>query len=66
MKQLSCVGDRLAKKIIEIIETGHLRRLDHMGPNIDVINLFADVWGAGPKTAEGWVAQVRNGSFLQH
>ena len=56
--KLSFVGDRLAKKIIEILETGYLRRLDHMRPNIDVINLFADVWGAGPKTAEAWVAKV--------
>ena len=52
------VGERLAKKIWEIIETGHLRRLDHLDPKMDAINLFADVWGAGPKTAEVWVAQV--------
>ena len=59
MKSLPFVGERLAKKIIEILETGHLRRLDHMDPNIGVINLFNDVWGAGPKTAETWVAQVK-------
>ena len=42
------------------METGHLRRLDHLDPNIEIINKFADVWGAGPKTAETWVAQVRH------
>jgi len=55
--QIPFVGERLAKKIWEIIETGHLRRLDHIDPKLDVINLFAAVWGAGPKTAEQWYAQ---------
>ncbi|XP_065071348.1 DNA polymerase lambda-like isoform X1 [Rhopilema esculentum] len=57
VKTLPFIGDRLAIKIAEIIETGHLRRLDHLDPNIEIINKFADVWGAGPKTAEKWVAQ---------
>ena len=55
---LPFVGDRLAKKIWEIIETGHLRRLDHIDPKVELLNKFSGVWGAGPKTAEQWVAQV--------
>lgn len=55
--KLPFVGEKLAKKIWEIVETGHLRRLDHIDPKIEAINLFADVWGAGPKTAEIWVSK---------
>lgn len=54
---LPFVGERLAKKIWEIVETGHLRRLDHVDPKQEAINLFAGVWGAGPTTAEAWVSQ---------
>ena len=54
---LPFVGERLAKKIWEIVETGHLRRLDHVDPNQEAINLFVGVWGAGPTTAETWVSQ---------
>ena len=54
---LPFVGERLAKKIWEIIQTGHLRRLDHVDPKQDAINLFVGVWGAGPMTAETWVSQ---------
>ena len=61
---LPFVGDRLAKKIWEIIETGHLRRLDHIDPKVELLNKFSGVWGVGPKTAEQWVAQV-SVSFLQ-
>ena len=57
--KLPFVGERLAKKIWEIVETGHLRRLDHMDPKQEAINLFNDVWGAGPTAAETWLAQVR-------
>ena len=55
--QLPFVGEKLAKKIWEIVETGHLRRLDHIDPKIEAINLFTDLWGAGPKTAEIWVSK---------
>lgn len=54
---LPFVGERLAKKIWEIVETGHLRRLDHVDPKQEAINLFAGVWGAGPTTAEAWMSQ---------
>ena len=54
---LPFVGERLAKKIWEIIQTGHLRRLEHVDPKQDAINLFVGVWGAGPMTAETWVSQ---------
>ena len=54
---LPFVGERLAKKIWEIVQTGHLRRLDHVDPKQDAINLFVGVWGAGPTAAEAWVSQ---------
>lgn len=54
---LPFVGERLAKKIWEIVQTGHLRRLDHVDPKQEAINLFAGVWGAGPTTAEAWISQ---------
>ena len=54
---LPFVGERLAKKIWEIVETGHLRRLDHVDPKQEAIYLFVGVWGAGPTTAEAWVSQ---------
>ena len=57
---LPFVGERLAKKIWEIVETGHLRRLDHVDPKQDAINLFVGVWGAGPTTAEAWVSRGLN------
>ena len=54
---LPFVGERLAKKIWEIVQTGHLRRLDHVDPKQGAINLFVGVWGAGPTTAESWISQ---------
>jgi len=54
---LPFVGERLAKKIWEIVETGHLRRLDFIDPKVELLETFSKVWGAGPKTAEHWVAQ---------
>lgn len=56
--KLPGVGDRLAKKVLEIIETGHLKRLDHIDPKVETLKLFSGVWGTGPKTAETWVARV--------
>ncbi|KAI8492721.1 hypothetical protein Bbelb_293180 [Branchiostoma belcheri] len=51
------VGQRLADKIWEVVESGHLRKLDHLGPEHEALNLFNDVWGAGAKTAQQWLQQ---------
>ena len=56
-RSLPFVGERLAKKIWEIVQTGHLRRLDHVDPKQEAINLLVGVWGAGPTTAESWISQ---------
>ncbi|XP_028395240.1 DNA polymerase lambda-like [Dendronephthya gigantea] len=56
-KGLPFVGERLANKIWEIVQTGHLRRLENLDPKTNSVDLFCNLWGAGPKTAETWVAK---------
>ncbi|XP_023236000.1 DNA polymerase lambda-like [Centruroides sculpturatus] len=53
------IGKSLANKIWEIIESGHLRKIDEIcsGQKVEAINLFTKIWGAGPTTAEQWVQQ---------
>ena len=57
-RNLPFVGERLANKIWEIVQTGHLKRLDHLDAKTDAVELFCNLWGAGPKTAETWVTKV--------
>ncbi|ELU14231.1 hypothetical protein CAPTEDRAFT_169992 [Capitella teleta] len=58
-KSLPGVGEKLADKIWEIVESGQLRKLDELTSQeeIQAINLFSDIWGAGATTARAWVAQ---------
>lgn len=49
----------MADKIDEIMESGHLRKLDHIGEDVPVLELFTNIWGAGFKTAQLWYQQVR-------
>lgn len=49
----------MADKIEEIMESGHLRKLDHIGEAVPVLELFTNIWGAGAKTAQLWYQQVR-------
>ena len=44
---------------MEIMESGHLRKIDHMGEAVPVLELFTNIWGAGAKTAKLWYQQVR-------
>ncbi|XP_066094912.1 DNA polymerase lambda isoform X2 [Saccopteryx bilineata] len=53
------IGKRMAEKIIEILESGHLRKLDHISDSVPVLELFSNIWGAGTKTAQMWYHQVR-------
>lgn len=48
----------MADKIEEIMESGHLRKLDHIGEAVPVLELFTNIWGAGTKTAQLWYQQV--------
>ncbi|XP_057700720.1 DNA polymerase lambda [Corythoichthys intestinalis] len=51
------IGKRMADKIDEIMESGHLRKLDHIGEAVPIMELFTNIWGAGTKTAQQWYQQ---------
>ncbi|KAM9792854.1 LOW QUALITY PROTEIN: DNA polymerase lambda [Neosynchiropus ocellatus] len=55
--QIPGIGKRMADKIDEIMESGHLRKLDHIGEAVPVLELFTNIWGAGAKTAQAWYQQ---------
>lgn len=48
----------MAEKVMEILESGHLRKLDHISDSVPVLELFSNIWGAGTKTAQMWYHQV--------
>lgn len=54
----------MAEKILEILESGHLRKLDHISESVAVLEVFSNIWGAGVKTAQMWYQQVIVSSFL--
>jgi hypothetical protein len=51
------IGDKIAKKITEILQTGGLRRLDITDQRTQAFQLFSQIWGAGPETIKKWIAQ---------
>ncbi|XP_045047530.2 DNA polymerase lambda isoform X4 [Desmodus rotundus] len=51
------IGKRMAEKIVEILESGHLRKLDHISDSVPILELFSNIWGAGTKTAQMWYHQ---------
>ncbi|CAG5929006.1 unnamed protein product [Menidia menidia] len=55
--QIQGIGKRMADKIDEIMESGTLRKLDHIGEAVPVLELFTNIWGAGAKTAQLWYQQ---------
>ncbi|KAF7218143.1 DNA polymerase lambda [Nothobranchius furzeri] len=55
--QIPGIGKRMADKIEEIMESGHLRKLDYIGEDVPVLELFSNIWGAGSKTAQLWYQQ---------
>ncbi|KAK4821517.1 hypothetical protein QYF61_021920, partial [Mycteria americana] len=65
------IGKRMAEKILEILESGHLRKLDHISESVPVLELFSNIWGVGVKTAQMWYQQgfrtlddIRNKAIL--
>lgn len=55
--QIPGIGARMADKIDEIMESGHLRKIDHIGEAVPVLEMFTNIWGAGAKTAQLWYQQ---------
>ncbi|XP_040848210.1 DNA polymerase lambda [Ochotona curzoniae] len=51
------IGKRMAEKVVEILESGHLRKLDHISESVPILELFSNIWGAGSKTAQMWYQQ---------
>ncbi|KAL8187455.1 UNVERIFIED_CONTAM: hypothetical protein K2H54_049005 [Gekko kuhli] len=51
------IGKQMAEKVMEILESGHLRKLDHINENVSVLEVFSNIWGAGVKTAQLWYQQ---------
>ncbi|XP_038046453.1 DNA polymerase lambda-like [Patiria miniata] len=51
------IGTRLADKISEILESGHLRKIDHVcgGEDMKALDIFNNIWGVGPTVAQEWV-----------
>lgn len=71
--QIPGIGKSMADKIDEIMESGHLRKLDHIGEAVPVLELFTNIWGAGAKTAQLWYQQgfrtledIRTKAHLSH
>ncbi|KAI4881944.1 hypothetical protein NFI96_017385, partial [Prochilodus magdalenae] len=71
--QIPGIGKSMANKIVEIMESGHLRKLDHFGEAAPVLEMFTNIWGAGAKTAQLWYQQgfrtledIRTKATLSH
>ncbi|KAJ8001862.1 hypothetical protein DPEC_G00173810 [Dallia pectoralis] len=51
------IGKKMADKVMEIMDSGHLRKIDHLGESVPVLEMFTNIWGAGAKTAQLWYTQ---------
>ncbi|KAH9886677.1 hypothetical protein C8Q73DRAFT_714869 [Cubamyces lactineus] len=54
-RTLRGIGDKTAQKIMEIIETGNLRRIEHeRTEDVAAVQLFQGIYGVGANTAMKW------------
>ncbi|KZT01837.1 uncharacterized protein LAESUDRAFT_745291 [Laetiporus sulphureus 93-53] len=52
------IGDKTARKIVEILETGDLRRIEHeRTSDVEAISLFQGIYGVGRHIAFQWYAR---------
>ncbi|KAH8675619.1 hypothetical protein BX600DRAFT_453097 [Xylariales sp. PMI_506] len=58
-REIAGIGDRLADKIEEIVNTGELQRLKHAReePNAESRALFLKIYGVGIQQANKWIGQ---------
>eukprot|EP00727_Mastigamoeba_balamuthi_P012733 m51a1_g8082 hypothetical protein (660) ;mRNA; f:19581-22193 len=75
VRHLRGLGAKMQQKIGEILETGHLRRVDALDADerTKTLALFSKIHGAGPETVQKWYAQglrtiedVRARAVLNH
>ncbi|KAI0799730.1 Nucleotidyltransferase [Irpex lacteus] len=70
-RSINGVGDKTAKKIMEIIKTGSLRRISYeRTQDVHIVLAFQGIYGVGQKTAYQWYASgcrslddIREGKF---
>ncbi|XP_071987278.1 DNA polymerase lambda isoform X2 [Engystomops pustulosus] len=55
--KITGIGKKMAEKIEEILDSGHLRKLDHISDSVNILEVFTNIWGAGVKTAQSWYQQ---------
>lgn len=55
--ELPGVGESIANKIGEILDTGRLKAVETTDPHTAALMLFTKIWGVGTETAEAWYAQ---------
>ncbi|CAF4506973.1 unnamed protein product, partial [Rotaria magnacalcarata] len=57
IRMLPGIGSRLAEKIVEIMETGSMIKLEEYQTDADIaaMDLFGQIWGIGPAQAKRWV-----------
>lgn len=60
IRLLPGIGSRLAEKIVEIMETGSMTKLEEYQTDVDIaaMDLFGKIWGIGPSQAKRWVDTV--------
>ncbi|KAK6639331.1 hypothetical protein RUM43_007603 [Polyplax serrata] len=57
-RMLPGISDKMALKVMEIIECGKLHKVDEIvDEKTKILDLFCGIWGVGPATAESWYAQ---------
>ncbi|KAI0040057.1 hypothetical protein FA95DRAFT_1550156 [Auriscalpium vulgare] len=56
-RKLHGVGDKTANKIMEIVQTGQLRRIGYeTTEDIAIVKVFTGIYGVGARTAHQWYA----------
>ncbi|PRP87656.1 hypothetical protein PROFUN_02356 [Planoprotostelium fungivorum] len=62
------IGEKIAVKIGEIIDTGELGQAKHRDEFSDALEVLSKIWGAGPTTVQRWISQGVRGrpQLLNH
>ncbi|XP_054258984.1 DNA polymerase lambda-like isoform X3 [Macrosteles quadrilineatus] len=72
---LEGVGCKMAAKVMEVITTGSLRKVEELCTTEEsrVVDLFSNIWGAGPSAAHTWYTKgyrsledlIKNGNLTK-